>query len=280
MAKRFTDTEKFIDPWYRRLSTKNKILWDWLLCNCDHAGIITIDFEFVEMVLSEKYEDDVIERFFSDRVIQISPAKFFIPKFLKFQYGKLNPNSKVHASVIGRLEDEGIIVGDETSINSIENNARFIGYPKGIDTIKEKAQAKDKDKAKVKEPEFENSHPSVPTPAPSELAGISSPDQLLQLWNSDFFLKGFPAAPLTLGGTYQQNFFLVNKRLRESGISWADYLARIENSTFLTQKKRGGKPAITWVLCEKNFDDVWSGKYDDGAENQSALAYANSIKLG
>jgi hypothetical protein len=145
MAKRFTDTDKFIDPWFRRLSTQNKLLWDWMLCNCDHAGIITIDFEFVEMVLRERFDDRVLDEHFSERVIKLSPAKYFIPKFLRFQYGKLNPQSKVHASVIQRLRDEGIIYNDSDSIKEIENNARVIEYGKGMDTIK----AKEKAKAKV-----------------------------------------------------------------------------------------------------------------------------------
>jgi hypothetical protein len=114
MAKRFTDTEKFIDPWYRRLSTKNKLLWDWLLCNCDMAGVITIDLEFVEMVLKETFEDDVLQRYFSDRLIPVAPAKYFIPKFLTFQYGVLRTTNPVHVGVMRTLDNHGIPYDFET----------------------------------------------------------------------------------------------------------------------------------------------------------------------
>ena len=45
MAKRFTSTEKWSDPWYRKLSAKHKCLWDWLFTQCDIAGSIEPDLE-------------------------------------------------------------------------------------------------------------------------------------------------------------------------------------------------------------------------------------------
>jgi len=146
MAKRFTDTEKFTDPWYRRLSSKHKLLWEYLLCTCNHAGIVTIDLELVELVLKERFKDDDISTFFSDRVLRLSEFKYFIPKFLDFQYGKLNPASKVHGSVMDALSKESI------TYNSLEVGRSYtlaIEYSNTSDSIKEKE--KDKDKAKVKD---------------------------------------------------------------------------------------------------------------------------------
>jgi len=143
MAKRFTDTEKFIDPWFRRLPSKHKLLWDWILCSCDHAGIITIDLEFVEMVLKEKFSDGDLDQYFKDRVLRLKEFKYFIPKFIDFQYGKLNPESRVHASVVERLEKEGI------SFNTLELGRNYtlpIPYEYSIDTTKDKEKDKDKEK--------------------------------------------------------------------------------------------------------------------------------------
>jgi hypothetical protein len=39
MSKRFTDTEKWKDDWFLSLSNDYRIVWQWLLDNCNHAGI-------------------------------------------------------------------------------------------------------------------------------------------------------------------------------------------------------------------------------------------------
>lgn len=145
MAKRFTDTDKFSDPWYRRLSTKNKLLWDWMLCSCDHAGLISIDLEFVEMVIGEKFEDDVIEAHFSDRIYKLSPFKYFIPKFIKFQYGELNAASRIHASVIKKLLEHGI---DYMRFDTLSVKSHTL---KDKDKAKDKEQDKDQDKEQDKD---------------------------------------------------------------------------------------------------------------------------------
>ena len=45
MAKRFTDSEKFRNNWYRRLSPKHKCLWEYLLSECSISGIIELALE-------------------------------------------------------------------------------------------------------------------------------------------------------------------------------------------------------------------------------------------
>lgn len=111
------------------------------------------------------------------------------------------------------------------------------------------------------------------------LAGINSPDDLLQYWNDVFQANGYPACPLTLGGTNQQNFFLINKRLIENKSTWMDYLNRVDSSVFLTKKKKGGKPSLTWLLSEVNFDDVWAGKYDKDDSSGQIDGILNDLKL-
>lgn len=114
---------------------------------------------------------------------------------------------------------------------------------------------------------------------PNQLAGINSPDELLQYWHENFLPKNYPAAPFTLGGPNQKTFFLINKRLIQNKSTWIDYLNRVNGSVFLTTKKRGGKPSLTWLLNESNFDDVWAGKYDKDGSNDQSVAFLNDLKL-
>lgn len=263
MAKRLTDTEKFIDPWYRRLSTKHKLLWDWLLCNCDHAGIVTVDFEFIEMVLSEKYEDNALDEYFSDRVIKLGHFKYFIPKFLRFQYGKLNPLSKVHASVIQRLKDEGILYNDSDSIKEIENNARVIEYGKGLDTVIEKNKNKAKEKIKDKEEEKEESEDKKNlSEKDSQVIRKITPDEVVHLWN----VSG-------LGKTngYFQNLGS-NKHLKNcldaiqflpDEKSWVELFDKVKSSGFLMgENDRGWHVPLTWLVDYDNAIRIISNEFD------------------
>jgi hypothetical protein len=38
--KRFTETTKWADPWFRKLPLRLKSLWHWLCDTCDMAGVL------------------------------------------------------------------------------------------------------------------------------------------------------------------------------------------------------------------------------------------------
>ena len=54
MAKRFIDTKIWDKAWFRKLTTKNKLLWIYILTKCDHAGIWDADWEAAEFFIGEK----------------------------------------------------------------------------------------------------------------------------------------------------------------------------------------------------------------------------------
>lgn len=114
MAKRFTDTEKFNDPWYRRLSPKHKCLWEYLLSQCNHAGILqNLDFDMMTFQIGEEITKDDL-KIFENRIKFINDEILFISKFIEFQYGKLNPENRVHSSVLRELKKyslDGVIKG-------------------------------------------------------------------------------------------------------------------------------------------------------------------------
>jgi hypothetical protein len=114
MAKRFTDTEKYKKHFVRSLKAPYKLLWDYILCDCNHAGIWIVDFEAARMYLGKDVkicERAALEAFNKDekRVIPIDYGeKWFIVGFIEYQYGELNPRNRVHASVIKMLERYGL----------------------------------------------------------------------------------------------------------------------------------------------------------------------------
>lgn len=134
MSKRFTASEKWNDPWFCGLDLHHKVFWVYLLDNCDNAGIWEpnwplVNFHIPGFVLSQEI--------LKDRIVEIKGGKWFIPKFIEFQYGELKEDCKPHLSVLRTLVKYGLSKG----------------YPKGIHTLKDKDKDKDKEQAKDKEQE-------------------------------------------------------------------------------------------------------------------------------
>ena len=115
MPKRFTATEKWNDPWFRKLPIDYKSLFFFLIEACDHAGIWKVDQDAFVYYLGKSFEKDDIFKVFNDgkdRIVSLNcGSKWLIKDFVVFQYGQLNPDNKAHASVISILEREGVIEG-------------------------------------------------------------------------------------------------------------------------------------------------------------------------
>lgn len=100
MAKRFTDTNKWKKPFIRSLPAPYKLLWFYILDDCDHAGIWEVDMEVASIRIGEEITEKTALHIFGDRVQKISHSKWFIPDFIFFQYGELNEKNRVHFSII------------------------------------------------------------------------------------------------------------------------------------------------------------------------------------
>lgn len=100
MPKRFTDTDKWKKPFIRGLQGPYKLLWMYILDDCDHAGIWQVDFEVARIRIGEQVDRDTALKLFADRVHPISKFKWFIPDFITFQYGELSEKNRMHNSVL------------------------------------------------------------------------------------------------------------------------------------------------------------------------------------
>jgi hypothetical protein len=114
MAKRFTDTNKYKKPFIRGLQGAYKIFWDYLYHECDHAGIWIVDFEIAQHYVGKDMpinKEDALKYFNNGekRIIEVdNKTKWFIPSFIEFQYGILNPENRAHNSVISILSKYGL----------------------------------------------------------------------------------------------------------------------------------------------------------------------------
>lgn len=136
MSKRFTDTNKWDHSWFRKLSPKFKCAWFYILDKCDHAGIWIEDLEAMSFNIGDTITQVELITVFKDKLQKIDADKFLIESFVEYQYGNLNPNNKVHKSVLVKLE-------------KIQGATK--GLPSSINEAKDKDKDKDQDKDKEKE---------------------------------------------------------------------------------------------------------------------------------
>lgn len=115
--KRLTDTEKWRDVWFRKLSPEMKCFWDFICDNCDNAGIWKVDKDSAEFHINKKLKWDKVKENFKDRIWFIDDKKWYIKKFIKFQCGTeyMSINSHPHKKIIGIIKEHklnGIIMKD------------------------------------------------------------------------------------------------------------------------------------------------------------------------
>ena len=138
MAKRFTDTEKWKKKFIKKLDPKFKLLWVYILDECNHAGIWEVELEIAGIRLGFDYMDSDPLIPFKGYITEIDNGdKWFIRDFIEFQYGKLNPDNRVHASVISLLKNKGVYKGLTRPLQG------------AMDKDKDKSMDKDKDKEAI-----------------------------------------------------------------------------------------------------------------------------------
>jgi len=114
MSNRYTDTEKWEDPWYRNLKPYQKCFWEFLLCKCNHAGIWKPDFAAATFFVGQNLIEKDCISFLDGRITVLSSGRWYINKYVCFQQkinslDELNPNNKCHLSIIKILEKEGLL---------------------------------------------------------------------------------------------------------------------------------------------------------------------------
>jgi hypothetical protein len=156
MAKRFTDSTKWNDNWFSNLTDKEKLTWIYILDTCNHAGIWEKNLKVLNFHIGSNFVDGDLNKIFSGKFIEVND-KWFIPNFIKFQYGKGFLTTKTAAVISARelLIEQGFIQqdvnGNLTLIKNIYNPSTTLteGLNKGYDRVKDKEEDKRMDVSKV-----------------------------------------------------------------------------------------------------------------------------------
>ncbi len=141
MARRVIDTDFSNRPEVRAMKAPYKLLWSYLNCACDHAGIWVVELDVAALRLGVKLDrEEALSQF--GALVENYGGRWLVTTFVEDQYGELNAANKVHASVLQRLE-----------ALKKEAPTKPLGSPlQGAkDKDMEKAMELDKDEAMVKE---------------------------------------------------------------------------------------------------------------------------------
>ena len=107
MAKRFHDSGLWNEDWYIDLPTNYKLFYQYLIDNCDHAGIWKPNTKHFEFILGSTCPlNGFLNSVNADkeRIIMLPNKRYFICGFIPFQYGNiLNLNNRVHLSICNAL---------------------------------------------------------------------------------------------------------------------------------------------------------------------------------
>lgn len=141
MAKRFIDTDLFRKPFMRSLEAPYKALWIYLLCECDHAGVWVVELDVAQMRMGMRLDPAKAIEKMGGAVIPIDGgSKWYLPDFVPFQYGTLNPANRVHSSALEILKRHGIDPENKPLISPLQGG-KDKDKDKDLDIQKEKERA-------------------------------------------------------------------------------------------------------------------------------------------
>jgi len=109
VAKRFTDTGKWKDEWFKTLSPHAKLVWVYICDDCDHAGIWVSDFEVMSLRLGIKVDEAKFKEMLGNKVRKFERTRYFIPSFFNFQYASSKEGFRAKQSALSSLQKYGLV---------------------------------------------------------------------------------------------------------------------------------------------------------------------------
>ena len=244
MAKRFTDTEKWSDEWFLNLDQSMKILWIYITDKCDHAGVWSVNFNLATILIGTIYDKQSALIAFGDRVTVISDEKWFIAKFIRFQYGvPLNLNNNAHRGVVKLLKYHGLQTrGYEVASELLQTKA--------FDSLGDKEQIQDKDKVSI------NTAIIMPRSAAFKDFGIHDIFQLWEDLSEKEELHNLRIAKINPEHMTRE-FAELKSTYLKSKDDWANYFRGLHDTDLGERKKF----ALNTALNPKTYMNFMNGVY-------------------
>jgi len=76
--KRFTDTDKWRDPWFRKLSAGAKLAFLFIVDNCDNAGVWDADMELANFSIGMEIPWEKVRESLGERLEVLKSGKWHL----------------------------------------------------------------------------------------------------------------------------------------------------------------------------------------------------------
>lgn len=122
-----SDSTKWSDGWFGNLPMDMKLVWLYILDMCDHAGVYKVNHNLLKFQTGTDKTEEQILKYLKDRVYLVDSEKWFIPKFITYQYKNFF-TSKVPAIVSARelLLSHNIIQPNDNTLPTVN---KALGNP-------------------------------------------------------------------------------------------------------------------------------------------------------
>ena len=157
MAKRFLDTDFFKSPFVGELSADCKLLYVFIICDCDYAGVWTPNFQVASIYLGRPFTETDFRECFKGKFVEISRGKFFFSDFIEHQYPSgLSESNRSHTGIIKLLKKHNLWNDENKPLISPLQGSKEKEEDKEMEMDKEMEEEKE-EKAKIELwPSFED----------------------------------------------------------------------------------------------------------------------------
>lgn len=155
--KRFLDSALLSAGFYLKLNPDERLFWIMLQLKCDTIGQFEMEGEilFAERMHELKIEPEELQNKVNDKIERLrnlDSGLWFMPQFIREQYGKLNPKSPPHKRYLDDLFESGLWrTFSHENPDLIPSNRVLIDYGYPIDTPEEEEEEKEAEEEKAQE---------------------------------------------------------------------------------------------------------------------------------
>lgn len=107
MGSRLSDTDKWKNPWFRSLPGKYKLLFTYMIDECDNAGVMHLDIDLISFVLKEEIKIEEVKLYLQKQIVFIAPDKIVIKNFITHQKNKNNVTMQKNIAKL--IEKHGLV---------------------------------------------------------------------------------------------------------------------------------------------------------------------------
>lgn len=133
MAKRYVETSRWDQAWFRKLGSEGRDIWNWLHDRCDSAGVWEIDFERFSFEVGFEVNMSRVREVFGNKIYDLGTGRLWLPRFISFQYSNMSSKNRAQLGIMKRVVNlaKDLPLLDEETQMLIESFLILIRHPNG-----------------------------------------------------------------------------------------------------------------------------------------------------